>query len=311
LLKTLFSAVGSWRDMFKILKLKLNLGAADLDTIFSRPEVSTRLYLQQMGFSQRIINQFFIPFFTGIFLEKNLDTSSRKFEFVFKMFSQAPAAVPAKGMGAIAKQLAAVLSANELLLNEQVIQIKDDEVFTFSGKILRAKAILIATAATGMPLPYTVQNAPGQTVTNLYFKTPKPPTQDAILMLNASENKVVNNLVVMDKVSKHYAPAGQSLLSVSLIGNWQGVPDDELIHRVLEELKQWFTDAPKWQHLKTYHIPYALPTDDTVSNNIEPDKLKLGRFHYICGDHLLNGSINAAIKSGRLAAELILNDIVS
>jgi hypothetical protein len=27
---------------------------------------------------------------------------------------------------------------------------------------------------------------------------------------------------------------------------------------------------------------------------------------YCCGDHLLNGSINAAMKSGRLLAELII-----
>jgi len=39
--------------------------------------------------------------------------------------------------------------------------------------------------------------------------------------------------------------------------------------------------------------------------------LRLNAECFICGDHLMNGSINAAMKSGRLAAEaiLILNKI--
>jgi predicted NAD/FAD-dependent oxidoreductase len=56
--------------------------------------------------------------------------------------------------------------------------------------------------------------------------------------------------------------------------------------------------------LKTYKVKYALPNltvlkDDLTITDIS-DNL------YCCGDHLLNGSINAAMKSGRLLADLII-----
>ena len=41
---------------------------------------------------------------TGIFLENELKTSSRMFEFVFKMFSEGDTAIPGRGMGMIPKQ---------------------------------------------------------------------------------------------------------------------------------------------------------------------------------------------------------------
>jgi predicted NAD/FAD-dependent oxidoreductase len=34
--------------------------------------------------------------------------------------------------------------------------------------------------------------------------------------------------------------------------------------------------------------------------------MKINDNLYCCGDHLLNGSINAAMKSGRLVADLIV-----
>jgi len=41
---------------------------------------------------------------------------------------------------------------------------------------------------------------------------------------------------------------------------------------------------------------------------IKPDykAMKLNAQYFICGDHLMNGSVNAAMKSGRLAAEAII-----
>jgi predicted NAD/FAD-dependent oxidoreductase len=57
--------------------------------------------------------------------------------------------------------------------------------------------------------------------------------------------------------------------------------------------------------LKTYRIKYALPNQEKVSNEVPNSEIKINENLFICGDHLLNGSINAAMKSGRLVAELI------
>ena len=81
----------------------------------------------------------------------------------------------------------------------------------------------------------------------------------------------------------------------------------ELQSNVITELKLWYPEAVNWKHLKTYHIDYALPDDDQVSNEPDYKALRLNAQCFVCGDHLMNGSINAAMKSGRLAAEAIIN----
>ena len=57
--------------------------------------------------------------------------------------------------------------------------------------------------------------------------------------------------------------------------------------------------------LKTYRVKYALPNQEKVSNELANSEIKINDNLFICGDHLLNGSINAAMKSGRIVAELI------
>ena len=105
LISTLFSGIGSISDKFKILKLNHKIKKKSLTDIFSEKEQTTLSYLKEFGFSKDMLNDFFIPFFSGIFLENKLETSSRMFEFVYKMFGEGHAAIPKAGMEAIPKQL--------------------------------------------------------------------------------------------------------------------------------------------------------------------------------------------------------------
>ena len=94
LFPTLFSSIGHFSDKLKILKLNSILKKKKTADIFKEKEKTTLQYLQDFGFSEDIINNFFKPFFTGIFLEPNLETSSRMFEFVYKMFGNGLAVIP-------------------------------------------------------------------------------------------------------------------------------------------------------------------------------------------------------------------------
>ena len=143
-------------------------------------------------------------------------------------------------------------------------------------------------------------------VTNVYFETTVTPNSKAIVILNAASNKKwVNNLTIMSNVSNRYAPKGKVLVSVS----YNGIPeidDASLAENMKAELKQWYgKQVNDWKLLKTYRINYALPNQDKVSNEVSNSELQISENLFICGDHLMNGSINAAMKSGRLVAELI------
>jgi len=97
LFPTLYSGIGNFSDKFKILKLNHKLKKKTLEAIFSETEQSTLGYLEKLGFSNGIITDFFKPFFSGIFLESQLETSSRMFEFVYKMFGEGQATLPKAG----------------------------------------------------------------------------------------------------------------------------------------------------------------------------------------------------------------------
>ena len=105
LLPTLLASIGNFADKLKILKLNRHLKKKSISAIFKTPETTTLTYLQKLGFSKAMLQDFFKPFFSGIFLEPNLDTSSRMFEFVYKMFGNGFAALPKAGMQAISNQL--------------------------------------------------------------------------------------------------------------------------------------------------------------------------------------------------------------
>ncbi len=307
LLPTLFSGVGTFADKMRMLRLKLRLFRKSIENIFASPETTTMAYLQQQGFSEKMIESFFRPFLTGIFLERELKTSSRMFEFVFKMFSEGDAAIPEKGMGMIPRQLAEGLTPDELVLNEMVVDVKPGHVSTASGRNYAADYVLIATDQLHLPPPYQRLPESWQTVTCMYFAAGKPPFNQPLIALNASPGKLVDHIAVLTEVSPGYAPAGKALISVSLVGYRPGLSLSQLRIDVLRELAQWYPEAPDWQHLKTFPVVYALPNDEQVRN--DPETVRLSKDCFVCGDYLLNGSINAAMKSGRLAAEAILQSM--
>ncbi len=307
LIRTLKSPVGTLSDKFRLLLLRLKLAGISIDEIFSKKETTTLEYLSAVGFGKKIISDFFAPFMSGIYLEQNLDTSSRMFEFVFKMFSESDTAIPAKGMGMIPRQLASDLSVEELILNERAISIDGNKVQTASGNVFEASTILIATTADCIPVPFQRRLIKKKSVTCMYFSADQAPYQKALIALNAIPNRLVNNLAVMSNISSCYAPEGKSLISVSLSGNEQFIKQDELELKVKEELKIWFKECSDWVPIKTYEIPYALPDNSHVINDILPSSIRINYSTFICGDHLLNGSINAAMKSGRIAAEAMLS----
>lgn len=304
LFSTLFSRVGTFADKLRMLRLKLKLQRKSVADIFAGPETTTLAYLEQQGFSEGMIRQFFRPFMTGIFLESELRTSSRMFAFVFKMFSEGSAAVPAGGMGMIPRQLAEDLSAGELLLNERVTAIEEGQVLTAAGKSYLSDYVLVATDELHLPEPFRRQVARWKTVVSLYFTAESPPFTQPIIALNALKNKLVNNVAVMNQVSPLYGGDSRALISVSVVRDVSHWSDAELQAQVLAELARWYPEALNWRHLKTYRIGYALPDDSQVRN--EPETVSLTARCFICGDHLMNGSLNAAMKSGRLAAEAIL-----
>jgi protoporphyrinogen oxidase len=304
-----FSKVGSFLDKVKMFSLTQSLKRKTLEEIFSSESIPTLQYLKSYGFSDQIISYFFKPFFRGIFLEPHLNTSSRMFEFVFKMFSTGNAAVPAKGMGEIPKMLRQQLSRTQIYFDKKVKTVHQGHIELENGESLIADRIIIATQPDQVMEQLQGQFSKPKYVTNCYFTTQKSFMARPMIGLIPGEGRLVNNIVFMDDVSDDYAPKERSLLSVTILEH--SLSEKELIKAIQTELERVSgIKGEYFKYLKTYEIPHALPSLDDLKYTVSFTETKITDHVFLAGDYLLNGSINAAMTSGRLAAEAVIHSYV-
>lgn len=298
-----FGPIGNITDRFRILSLIHKTKAGTIDDQWTRPEGLTLDLLRWHGFSDAMIDRFFRPFFGGIFLERELVTSSRLFRFLFRMFAQGEAAVPNAGMSAIPEQLAARLLPQTIKLNTGVSRIERNRIVLKNGDAIGASAIVVATEgpAASELLARRISPTASRGVTCLYFAASKSPIGEPILVLNADEKGPINNLAVMSDVAPGYAVAGAALVSVSVLG----VAND-LEAAVREQLTKWFGSTVRgWQHLRTYRVVHALPDQTAPALELPQRPVSLGDGLFVCGDHRETASIDGAMHSGWRAAQAV------
>ena len=76
---------------------------------------------------------------------------------------------------------------------------------------------------------------------------------------------------------------------------------------VKSELSRAFgPEVQDWQHLRSYFISRALPSPSPLDMELEDQDVIYQNGIYLAGDYLLNGSLQAALYSGRRAAEVAL-----
>ncbi len=305
--RSVFSPVGTFADKLRIARLRARCLRGSVEDQFQRPETTTREALRAEGFSQAMIGRFFQPFLGGIFLESDLETSSRVFHFVFRMFSTGDATLPAEGMEAIPRQLAEGLPPGSIRFGAKVARVRPGHVELESGEVLEAGAVVVATdgVAAGPLLGESTVEHLG--VTCLYFAAPSPPISEPILVLNGDGRGPVNNLCVPTAVAPTYGPGGQSLVSATVLGT---PPDDGALRAgVLDQLGEWFGPVVQnWRHLRTDRVVHALPRQrpPVLAEPGSPFQPQPGV--YVCGDHRAIASINGAMVSGRRVAEKVLQD---
>ncbi|NNF34583.1 MAG: FAD-dependent oxidoreductase [Saprospiraceae bacterium] len=298
----LMSPVGTFSDKIKMWSMSRMLKKKSLDQIFMENEMSTLQYLKDYGFTEKIINHFFKPFFSGIFLENELSTSSRMFEFVFKMFSEGNAAIPAKGMQEIPNQLFTQLKNTQIHFNKKVDRVEGQRIISVDGEKVEADKIIIATDPYKILPGLSSQTQEYHAVVNLYFSVDQSVIQKPLIGLVSKKDALINNFNYMTDVSKDYAPENKCLLSISIVKDTH-LKGEELINRVKEEFSRLTgEDHNTMQFLKMYHIRKALPVLDDIQTDIQPTATRIQSKVFLAGDYLLNGSLNAAMVSGRSAA---------
>ncbi len=307
--KAVRSDFGSLSDKLRIASLRSRLRRSSIDNLFKGPDRSTKDALQSAGFSKQMIHRFFRPFLGGILLDGDLQSSSRMFEFVFKMLSEGDTSIPARGMGGIPAQLAEELPAGSIRLNAHVDSLHESELTLAGGETLRARAIVVAAEGPAAAHLVGEVEPASRSVTCFYYSADEPPIAQPILVLNGDGAGPINNFSVISQIAPSYAPPGKHLISVTVLGI-QALTEVQLSGFIVAQMKNWFGKvASTWQLLRSYKIAHAQPKQ--LPGALEPPQrpVRTRPGVYVCGDHRDNASINGALLSGARAAEAVLSDL--
>lgn len=313
------SPVGSLADKLRLLRLRQRAIQGDLDDLYGRTETSALALLHGLGFSERIIQRFFRPFFAGVFFEPELDVSSRAFEFVFRAFALGDTALPAEGMARIPLQLAQRLPAESIELGCKVERLIESDraagveqagVALSDGSVRPAKAIVVATSGResarllGRSAPAT------RGTTCLYFAAPVAPIAGPYLVLDGNGDGPINSLLCPSNLAPAYAPPGKALVTVNCFGHEQA--PEQLAPLVQQQLRTWFGDTvDAWHPLAVYRIDDALPvqappvTAPSATNAPQPIAGQV----WVCGELAAPPSIHWALASGRRVGEAVARQL--
>lgn len=316
--KSFGSPIASLADKARLGLLDQRIRRSSIDAIWSRPERTTIDAITEAGFGEAVIERFFRPFFGGVFFDRSLRTSSRMFEFTYKHFATGNTCVPAAGMGAIPKQLAAGLSS-EIRLNTPVSRLNPEtgELLMGDGSTIAAERVILATDANAAAqLLGEKPSIPWNETATVYYDADPASVaafgKEAILVLDGDGTGPVNHLCVPSAAAPAYAPEGRALVCANVVGTdtlTRLANDDELDAAIRDQMVLWLGESARsWMHLATYRIPHALPRRVPGEYGLD-QPTSMPRFServVQAGDHLTHGSIEGAMIAGRMAAETVL-----
>jgi phytoene dehydrogenase-like protein len=314
--------VVSFKDKLHIARLRRLVKQCDPADLFKKPEMTTRRFLEEYGFSSKIMDRFFAPLLAGIFLERELVTSSRYFQFLFRMFAYGDAAVPENGMEMLPRQLAVRLKSGTLETEAHVSAIRQNgNGFTLdAGKKASYPARQVVLGVDNGQVRSLLGNQNGRNrpikdvvqwnrATTFYYAADRTPIDGPLLVLNGDGPAAgpVNNAMVVSQASERYAPPGMHLIAANVVGR---APQSDSQISQLErdaraQLERWFgVDVARWTVVGGYPIVDALPL--CVHAEWQQSNPRLMEGIYVCGDYREMPSIQGALAAGRRAAESVL-----
>jgi len=312
-------------DKFRLLLLSRSLTRWSIAQLQEGPDTSTLKYLRRQGFSERIIEWFFVPFYGGIFLDRSLATSAKCFLFDLKMLAEGRTVIPSRGMGAIPQQLAEgfVAAQTTLRCNTAVVGLVHEETRVVGVRLNDGQALLADAVVLAVPAPIAQQLAglalPSEAkgTTTLYWEGDTALTANRKLWLNANDDAFVNNACQLSAIAPHYAPTGRHLLSASVLG----VPEysDAEFYAAAEADLQRMLDydssaqqaLSRYRRLRIYRIPYAQFAQPPGIHSTLPANRTSQAGLYLAGEYTEASSIDAAMTSGEKVAKIVHHDLTT
>ncbi|WP_433535193.1 FAD-dependent oxidoreductase [Micromonospora sp. CA-249363] len=302
--RTALAGVGSLLDRLRFAALATGAATLPVSRLLAAPETTTETALRRAGLSDAIIEELLRPFLSGVFIDRELATSSHVFAMVLRSFARGRIGLPAEGMAALPRAIADPLPVDLLDLDTPVAQVAPGLVRTQAGDI-RCRAVVVAVdppaAAALLPALTTVRM---HSYTTYYHSAPEPPLAEPILLVDGDRREIVANTVVLSTAVPTYAPADRHLVATSVVG--PTAPPEPTIRAELTRL--YGRSTADWTHLTTVSVPDALPAAPPPQGRLRKPVV-LGQGLFVAGDHRDSPSIQGALASGWRAAGAVLEEL--
>lgn len=272
----------------------------------SSKDVSTRSFLKQRGFSSEFLARFAQPFFGGVLLDNDLETSAGLFLYYLKKFATGRAWLPSGGIQALPEAIAAQLPSSSIRLNSRVVSLTPTGVVLENCEAISPSKTILAldeSALHGLlrlPAPAIPRG-----VAVVYFKTRRSLYDRPCLVLPEGANRRVRHFVQITNIAPGFAPPGWHLVSATVL-DFAGISSDQLASEAAREIEQIFPHcAGSLEHLETVVVPNAVPAQPPGFAAKPTPHLPMG--FLACGDWKNGASIQAAIRSGIEAAKTVIS----
>ena len=237
------------------------------------------------------------PFLQGVFLTDPKNVDARYGKSVVKSFVTGSPGVPRKGVAELSKALAARI--NSITYGVQADSLEGKIAKTSAGDF-KAENIIVATDATTATQLLGLPEVPRMAgCITWYHAVANNPSGNGRLIVDGQNRGPIINSIVMSDISSSYAPLGQHLVSTTT--DLGATESDVRRHLAI----MWGISTHDWQLIAKYEIPAALPIHNVGRALTQP--VKVSEDLFVVGDHRAVPSQQGALFSGRLAAELILN----
>ncbi|MFY1599645.1 FAD-dependent oxidoreductase [Micromonospora sp. WMMD737] len=255
------------------------------------------------GELRRVIDRFL----AGVVLDDTGSGSNAFALLLARMFALGVPALPAGGMAALPRRLAAGLH-DRISLHRTAVDIRRDgagfRVGDGAGAVRAAEVVVAADPVTaaglaGLPTPDM------HGVVTDWWATDEPQSAPPMLWVDGRPERTgpVLNAAVISAAAPTYAPPGRHLIAASaLLARDGAAPAEEITRRHAAAILS--TDGAGWELLIRHRIPAALPAQPAPLSVRRRVRLDDGL--WVCGDHRDTASIQGALVSGRRTAEALL-----
>jgi glycine/D-amino acid oxidase-like deaminating enzyme len=237
------------------------------------------------------------PFLQGVFLTDPKNVDARYGQSIIKSFVTGAIGVPRKGVAELSKALAS--RVRSITYGVQANSLEGKVIKTSVGDF-NAATVIVATDATTATQLLGLTEVPRMAgcITWYHAVTNNPSGNGRLVVDGQNRGPIINSIVISD-ISASYAPLGQHLVSTTT--DLGATESDVRRHLSL----MWGMSTHDWQLIAKYEIPAALPIQNV--GRALTQTVKVSENVFVVGDHRAVPSQQGALFSGRLAAELILN----